>query len=84
MTTGWAHQPPRRPVLQPAISVPSVPEAISRAENPLTAVLVPHTQRADGGSKLAPVDDSAPTLLYQLLVVNLGLAKRIDRHLRQI
>ena len=79
-----AHHPPRRLVLDPAVTVAPVPQAVSGSENPLPALRVAYPEVADGGTEGTDIHASVSPPVREILIEDLGPAEGINRHYRQI
>ena len=80
VSAGYADQSPRRLRLHPAVPVPAVPDAVLRAERPLSPLAVLHPQPAHREPELAGPEVSRAALLQKGAVAALGFGERIDCH----
>ena len=79
-----AHQPPRRLVLDPAVTVAAVPQTVGGSQNPLPALRVTHPEVADRGPERTGIHGSVTPPVDELLIEDLGPAEGIYRHCRRI
>src|SRR5215469_12661562 len=79
-----AHQPPRRLVLDPAVTVAAVPQTVGGSQNPFPALRVTHPEVADRGPELTGIHGSVTPPVDELLIEDLGPAEGIYRHCRPI